>query len=116
MVALRRLVGLVAGATASVSVASCTQGPAADVAPPQVVEAPDPIVMSDDPACEYHPALHLTSRVARQGADIGVVAEEPVGAYAPREIPQELLSGWRVSPAGQIKFDKATRRFTVLPD
>jgi hypothetical protein len=115
MVALRSFAGLVVGATLSVT-AGCAQAPAAEDAPVQVVEAPDPVVLSDDPACEYHPALHLTSRVARQGAEIGIVAEEPVGPFAPREIPQELLSGWRVSPAGQIRLDRATRRFTVLPN
>lgn len=94
-------------------VSACAQAPVetADSASP----LPPEQVITDHEACGYYPAIFVSPPIARQGAQIEINVHEPVGAYAPRPIPRELLTGWTASPAGQISLARGGGSFTVSP-
>lgn len=92
---------------ATLAMAACAQAPDAEDVAARVI--------SDHEACEYNPAIFLNPAIARQGAAIDIVVQEPVGAFAPRPIPAELLTGWKATPAGQINVARDGSAFTVLP-
>jgi hypothetical protein len=96
-----------------IAVSACAQAPeqpivaASQPAPEQVI--------TDHEACAYYPAIFVGPPIARQGAELKVGISEPVGAYAPRPIPSELLTGWKAMPAGQVDLARDGSKLTVLP-
>lgn len=96
-----------------IAVSACAQAPeqAAVVAEAEPPER----VITDHEACSYNAAIFLGPPIARRGAEMVVEVREPVGAYAPRPIPPELLTGWKASPAGQVTVARDGKSMTVLP-
>lgn len=95
-----------------ITVSACAQAPAETVVVAQA-EAPEQVI-TDHEACGYYPAIFLGPPIARQGADMVVEVREPVGAYAPRPIPPELLTGWKASPTGQVTVARDGKSMKVL--
>ena len=96
-----------------IAVSACAQAPEQTVAA-AMTDAPEQIV-TDHEACGYYPAIVLGPSIARQGAQMEVEVREPVGAYAPRPIPPELLTGWKATPAGQVTVARDGKSLNVLP-
>lgn len=80
-----------------------------------MADAPEQVI-TDHQACGYYPAIFLGPPIARQGTDMVIEVREPVGAYAPRPIPPELLTGWKASPAGQVTVARDGKSLKVLAD
>lgn len=100
-----------------IAVSACAQAPVevAAISAPEQPPAPEQII-TDHEACSYYPAIFLGPPIARQGADMIVEVREPVGAYAPRPIPPELLTGWKATPAGQVVVARDGKSMRVLAD
>jgi len=96
-----------------VAVSACAQAPEQAVAVAEI-EAPEQVITDHD-ACGYYPAIFVSPPIARQGAAITLDVREPVGAYAPRPIPPELLTGWTASPAGQVTVARDGKSLSVSP-
>jgi len=90
--------------SAALLITSCAQAP--DVEQQSASVAEEPIIIPEDPACEARPAIFVNPAVARQGATMKLIVQEPVGAYAPREIFPQLITGWTASPAGLVTIAK----------
>lgn len=97
-----------------IAVSACAQAPVESVAA-SALEQPPEQVITDHEACGYYPAIFLGPPIARQGTDMIVEVREPVGAYAPRPIPPELLTGWKATPAGQVTVARDGKSMRVLP-
>lgn len=95
---------------AALALMSCAQTPGVEQQSAMVEE---PIIVPEDPACEARPAIFVNPAVARQGATMKLVVQEPVGAYAPREIFPQLITGWTASPAGLVTIAKDGDSLTV---
>ncbi len=98
--------------SAALILAACAQAPEQPASAQQ--RAPERII-TDHPSCDAHPAIFVSPRIARQGATLKLVVEEPVGAYAPRNIPSELVTGWTASPADQVSLAADGSALTVMP-
>lgn len=96
-----------------IAVSACAQAPE-EAAVAAQVEAPEQVI-TDHAACGYYPAIFLGPPIARQGAQMVIEVREPVGAYAPRPIPPELLTGWTASPAGQVTVARDGQSLSVSP-
>jgi hypothetical protein len=95
-----------------VAVSACAQAPEQPV-----IAASEPAleqVINDHEACAYYPGIFVGPPIARQGAELTLSISEPVGAYAPRPIPSELLTGWKATPAGQVNLARDGSKLTVL--
>lgn len=95
-----------------IAVSACAQAPESAVV--AEIQAPEQVI-TDHEACGYNAAIFLGPPIARQGADMVVEVREPVGAYAPRPIPSELLTGWKAAPAGQVNVARDGKSMVVLP-
>lgn len=92
------------------ALAACAQAPVdQQAASVPIVGAVEP----DDPACEASPAIFISPPIARQGATLKVVIAEPVGAYAPRDIPPALVTSWTASPSGLVSLAKDGSTVTI---
>lgn len=91
---------------------ACAQALVADTTAVAEQIAP-PSTYANNPACDARPQLFLNPRLARQGATLQLVPAEPVGAYAPREIVPEFVTGWTATPAGQVTISKDGKSMTV---
>lgn len=96
---------------AALAMTSCAQAPDVDQQSASVVE--EPIIAPEDPACEARPAIFVNPAVARQGATMKLIVQEPVGAFAPREIFPAFITGWTASPAGLVTLAKDGGSLTV---
>lgn len=95
-----------------VAVSACAQAPEQPV-----IAASEPAperIITDHEACAYYPAIFVGPPIARQGAELTLSISEPVGAYAPRPIPSELLTGWTATPAGQVNLARDGSKLAVL--
>ena len=92
-------------------IASCAQAP--DVEQQSAAVAEEPIIVPEDSACEATPAIFVNPAVARQGATMKLIVQEPVGAYAPREIFPQLITGWTANPAGFVTIAKDGGSLTI---
>ncbi len=90
---------------------ACAQAPVEDA---PVLAAPEQII-TDHEACDYYPAIFVSPSIARQGAELAISISEPVGAYAPRPIPRELLTGWKATPGEQVDLERDGMKLSVLP-
>ena len=97
--------------SAALLIMSCAQAP--DVEQQSASAAEEPIIVPEDPACEARPAIFVNPAVARQGATMKLVVQEPVGAYAPREIFPQLITGWTASPVGLVAIAKDGGSLTI---
>jgi hypothetical protein len=107
---MQAMTRLAAALNAALFLAACAQ--TAEQSADAQKAASQPIV-TDHPSCNAHPAIFVSPRIARQGATLKLVVEEPVGAYAPRDIPAELVTGWTASPAGQVSLAADGSALTV---
>ena len=92
---------------AALALAACAQAPEADGVAERVI--------TDHEACAYNPAIFLNPVIARQGAELDIIVQEPVGAFAPREIPAALLTAWKATPEGQVTLARDGSKFSILP-
>lgn len=79
------------------SIVAADAGPLAQESPP----AP-----SDDPMCERSVRLIVNPLVARPGATLKIFSDHPLGYAPPLDVPDELLTRWRASPAGAATFSE----------
>jgi hypothetical protein len=101
---------------ACLAVASaCAQAPEESIVASATPEPEPEQIVTDHEACGYYPAIFVSPPIARQGAELALRISEPVGAYAPRPIPAELLTGWKATPAGQVNLARDGSKLTVLP-
>jgi hypothetical protein len=96
---------------AALMMAACAQAPEANQQSASAAE--EPIVIPDDQACEARPAIFVNPAVARQGATMDLIVQEPVGAFGPREIFPQLITGWTASPAGLVTIAKDGGSLTI---
>lgn len=92
---------------AALALAACAQAPEVDGVAERVI--------TDHEACAYNPAIFLNPVIARQGAELDIIVQEPVGAFAPREIPAALLTVWNATPEGQVTLARDGSKFSILP-
>lgn len=95
---------------AALALASCAQAPDAD----GVAMARPKRIITDHEACDYNATIFLNPAIARQGAELDIIVQEPVGAFAPRAIPAALLTGWKATPEGQVTLARDGSKFSVL--
>lgn len=100
-----------------VAVSACAQAPATDDAStsPAAVEqqAPQDIVINDDPMCERSVRLIVNPLVARPGVTLKIFSDHPLGYAPPLDVPDELLTHWRASPEGAATFSSDGTQVTV---
>lgn len=89
---------------AALALMSCAQAP--EAAEQSAVPVEEPVIEPPSPACEARPAIFVNPAIARQGATMKLIVQEPVGAFAPREIFADLITGWTASPAGFVTIAK----------
>ena len=89
---------------AALALMSCAQAP--DIEQQSASLAEEPIIVPPDPACEARPAIFVNPAIARQGATMKLIVQEPVGAFGPREIFPQLITGWTASPSGFVTIAK----------
>jgi hypothetical protein len=105
---MQKIAQYAAAFSAALILAACAQTPEQTAS----TQAASPArIITDHPSCDAHPAIFVSPRIARQGATL-----EPVGAYAPRDIPPELVTGWTASPSGQVSLAADGSAFTVAPN
>lgn len=95
---------------AALLITSCAHPPEVDQ---QSAAVEEPVIAPEDPACEATPAIFVNPAVARQGARMNLIVQEPVGAYAPREIFPALITGWTASPAGFVTIAEDGASLTI---
>lgn len=100
-----------AAVSAALALMSCAQAPEVEQQSAALVE--EPVIVPEDPACEARPAIFVNPAVARQGATMKLIVEEPVGAYAPRQIFPSFVTGWTASPAGLVTIAKDGDSLTI---
>ncbi len=96
---------------AALALMSCAQAPEGAEQSASLVE--EPIIEPPNPACEARPAIFVNPAIARQGATMKLIVQEPVGAFGPREIFPQLITGWTASPAGLVTLAKDGSSLTV---
>jgi hypothetical protein len=104
---------------ATILSASCAQAPAPDdaalleTAAVEQQESEDAPVISDHPMCERAVRLIVNPLVARPGATLKIFSDHPLGYAPPLDVPDELLTRWRASPAGAAAFSADGTQVTV---
>ena len=91
--------------SAALVLMSCAQTPEVEQQSASMV-VEEPVIAPEEPACEARPAIFVNPAVARQGATMKLIVQEPVGAFAPRPIFAPFITDWTASPAGLVTIAK----------
>lgn len=91
--------------------AACTQSP--DPAGQATASETVTQAIADHPMCERSVRLIVNPLVARPGATLKIFSDHPLGYAPPLDVPDELLTRWRASPAGAATFSPDGATVTV---